>query len=77
MLEMIRDGHVLARPGIEHVEGHTVHFVDGSKEEVDDIICATGMMPCVCCLTAESCKFPKCLATTMLAGSRYGHMLCC
>ncbi|CAK0739800.1 hypothetical protein CVIRNUC_001197 [Coccomyxa viridis] len=42
ILEMIRDGQVLARPGIQHVKGHTVHFVDGSKEEVDDIICATG-----------------------------------
>ena len=44
ILEMIRDGQVLARPGIQRVEGNIVHFVDGSKEEVDDIICATGKL---------------------------------
>ena len=42
ILELIRDKKVLAKPGIERVDGLTVHFTDGSREEVDAIICATG-----------------------------------
>lgn len=42
ILELIRDKTVLAKPGIERVDGLTVHFTDGSREEVDAIICATG-----------------------------------
>ena len=42
ILELIRDGKVLARPGIERMDGHTLHFTDGTSEEVDAIICATG-----------------------------------
>ncbi len=42
ILELIRDKKVLAKPGIDHVEGLTVHFTDGTTEEVDAIICATG-----------------------------------
>ena len=42
ILELIRDGKVLARPGIERVDEHTVHFTDGTSEEVDAVICATG-----------------------------------
>ena len=42
ILELIRDGKVLARPGIERVDGHTVRFEGGSSEEVNAIICATG-----------------------------------
>ena len=42
ILELIRDKKVLARPGIERIDGLTVHFTDGSSEDVDAIICATG-----------------------------------
>lgn len=42
ILELIRVGKVLARPGIERMDGHTLHFTDGTSEEVDAIICATG-----------------------------------
>ena len=42
ILELIRDKKVLAKPGIDRVEGLTVHFTDGTAEEVDAIICATG-----------------------------------
>jgi hypothetical protein len=33
---------IKVKPGIDHVEGNEVHFVDGSKEVVDSIIAATG-----------------------------------
>ncbi|CAL5223737.1 g6297 [Coccomyxa viridis] len=42
ILQLIRDKKVLAKPGIERVDGLTVHFTDGSSEDVDAIICATG-----------------------------------
>lgn len=42
ILKLIRDGRVLARPGIDHVDGHTVQFTDGTSEEADAIVCATG-----------------------------------
>ncbi len=48
ILELIRDKKVLAKPGIERVDGLTVHFTDGSSEDVDAIICATGEL-LVCC----------------------------
>ena len=41
-LTQVRDGSVVCRPGIESVEGRTVRFTDGSTENVDAIICATG-----------------------------------
>ena len=44
ILELIRDKKVLARPGIERVDGLTVHFTDESSEDVDAIICATGAL---------------------------------
>jgi dimethylaniline monooxygenase (N-oxide forming) len=33
---------IKGKPGIDHVEGRTVHFTDGTAEEVDAIIAATG-----------------------------------
>ncbi|BDA48576.1 Dimethylaniline monooxygenase [N-oxide-forming] 5 [Coccomyxa sp. Obi] len=47
ILQLIKDGKVLVRPGIERVEEHTVHFTDGTTEDVDIIVCATGYN--VCC----------------------------
>ena len=35
-------GRITAKPGIKSVEGRTVTFVDGTSEEVDAIIAATG-----------------------------------
>ena len=46
ILELIRDKKVLARPGIARIDGLTVHFTDGSSEDVDAIICATGERFC-------------------------------
>ena len=44
ILQLIKDGKVLVRPGIERVEEHTVHFTDGTTEDVDIIVCATGQL---------------------------------
>jgi len=42
ILAALRDGSVVTRPGIERFEDHTVHFADGSAEEFDAVIWATG-----------------------------------
>ena len=41
-LTQVRDGAITCRPAIADVEGRAVAFVDGSRETVDAIICATG-----------------------------------
>jgi cation diffusion facilitator CzcD-associated flavoprotein CzcO len=42
VLEALRHGRLVARRGIERYDGHTVHFADGTQEEFDAIIMATG-----------------------------------
>ena len=42
VLEALRHGRLVARRGIERYDGHTVHFTDGTQEEFDAIIMATG-----------------------------------
>ncbi len=42
LLQAIRHGKMGVRPGIERIEGHCVHFSDGSVGEYDSIIAATG-----------------------------------
>lgn len=42
ILHHLSHGDLQARPEIERLDGSTVHFVDGSAEEVDLIIWATG-----------------------------------
>ena len=42
VLEALRHGRLAARRGIERYDGHTVHFADGTREEFDAIIMATG-----------------------------------
>jgi hypothetical protein len=39
---MLAWDRVRAKPGIARVEGKTVHFADGTAEEIDTIIAATG-----------------------------------
>ncbi len=41
-LTRVRAGDIVCRPGIAAVDGRTVTFVDGTRETVDAIICATG-----------------------------------
>lgn len=38
----LQHGDVTARPAIARIDDRTVHFVDGTREEVDEIIAATG-----------------------------------
>lgn len=42
LISHIAWNRIHAKPGIDHVEGKAVHFVDGSVEVVDAIIAATG-----------------------------------
>ncbi|MGH8557071.1 MAG: flavin-containing monooxygenase [Methylococcales bacterium] len=42
VLDEIRQGRVIPKPGIQELRGDTVRFMDGSEEEIDTIICATG-----------------------------------
>ncbi|MDF1480370.1 NAD(P)-binding domain-containing protein [Leifsonia sp. H3M29-4] len=42
LVNHIRYRRVLVRPGVLGVDGNTVHFSDGSAEDLDVIICATG-----------------------------------
>jgi cation diffusion facilitator CzcD-associated flavoprotein CzcO len=42
LLYYIRHGEITAKPDIERFEGKTVFFKDGSKEELDVIVAATG-----------------------------------
>jgi len=41
-LAAIRDGAVTVRPGVDRIDGGTVHFVNGTEEPVDTILLATG-----------------------------------
>lgn len=42
VLDALREGRLVARRGIERCDGHTVHFADGTQEEFDVVIMATG-----------------------------------
>jgi Flavin-binding monooxygenase-like len=42
VLEALRQGRLVARPGIERYDGDAVHFTDGTQEEFDAIIMGTG-----------------------------------
>lgn len=38
----IQHGRIIAKPEVKFLEGDLVEFVDGTKEEIDLIVCATG-----------------------------------
>lgn len=42
MLYYVKQGRIHPRPDIARFEGKTVHFVDGTSEEFDMVVCATG-----------------------------------
>jgi hypothetical protein len=42
ILHFLQHGDINAKPDIARFEGRTVHFKDGSAEEIDLVICATG-----------------------------------
>jgi cation diffusion facilitator CzcD-associated flavoprotein CzcO len=52
-LQQIRDGDIICRPGIATVDGRRVTFTDGSSDDVDVIICATGFDPGIPYLSPE------------------------
>jgi len=41
-IKHIREGHIKIYDNIDHIEGSTVHFVDGRKENFDAIVAAIG-----------------------------------
>jgi dimethylaniline monooxygenase (N-oxide forming) len=41
-LDQVAAGEIACRPAIAAVDGHEVTFTDGSREQVDAIVCATG-----------------------------------
>jgi cation diffusion facilitator CzcD-associated flavoprotein CzcO len=42
LLYYVKQGRIRPRPDIARFEGKTVHFVDGTREEFDTVVCATG-----------------------------------
>jgi cation diffusion facilitator CzcD-associated flavoprotein CzcO len=42
LLYYVKQGRIHPRPDIARFEGNTVHFVDGTSEEFDVVVCATG-----------------------------------
>lgn len=42
IMHRLTHGEVVARPGIERFDGHTVHFTDGTTDDIDVIVWATG-----------------------------------
>ena len=42
LLYYMKHGRIQARKDIARFEGRTVHFVDGTSEEFDTVVCATG-----------------------------------
>jgi hypothetical protein len=44
-LDHIVHGRIVTKPGIERLDGACVRFTDGSEEEIDLLVYATGFMP--------------------------------
>ncbi len=42
LLHHLSHGDIHARPDVQRFDGTTVHFVDGTSEDVDLVLCATG-----------------------------------
>lgn len=42
ILHFLSHGDLAAKPDVARFEGKTVHFTDGSSEEIDLVLCATG-----------------------------------
>jgi cation diffusion facilitator CzcD-associated flavoprotein CzcO len=42
LLDLVRHGRVVARPAVKRFDGHTVHFADGTHEDYDIVVAATG-----------------------------------
>jgi indole-3-pyruvate monooxygenase len=42
IIRLIRKGHIGIRVGIDHIEGTTIHFSDGTHDDFDTIVAGTG-----------------------------------
>ena len=42
LLDVIRHGRIVPRPGIARFDGHSVHFTDGSSDDYDVVVACTG-----------------------------------
>lgn len=42
LLDLIRHARVVVRPGVARFDGHTVHFADGTHDDYDIVVAATG-----------------------------------
>ncbi len=42
LLDLVRHGRVVARPAVVRFDGHTVHFADGTHDDYDIVVAATG-----------------------------------
>jgi hypothetical protein len=45
ILDDLRHGRIAVRPGIDRFDGGTVHFTDGTRDDFDAVIMATGFRP--------------------------------
>lgn len=68
ILSCFAHGDLLAKPDIQRLDGSTVHFVDGSSVEVDQIIFATGYQAAFPYLDPEHIEW---------AGHGVGHFMTC
>lgn len=66
VLHHLSHGDLVARPEIDHFDGQTVHFVDGSTDELDLIIWATGFKDKVPFIDDEHCRISAADAETDL-----------
>ena len=66
VLHHLSHGDLVARPQIERFDGNTVHFVDGTAEELDLIIWATGFKDQVAFIADEHCRISAVDAETDL-----------
>ena len=55
-LHHLAHGELIHRPAITRLNGTTVHFVDGSTEEIDEIVYATGFKDQVPFVAEEHCR---------------------
>ena len=43
VLHYLKHGRIVPRPDVERFDGERVHFTDGTSDEFDTVICATGL----------------------------------
>jgi cation diffusion facilitator CzcD-associated flavoprotein CzcO len=56
ILHHLSHGDLTSRPEIDHFDGNTVHFADGSSDDIDLIIWATGFTDKIPFVSDEHCR---------------------